>query len=340
MKLSDFLKDRVNYIVSTLTTSSLAIAVIWVLNPIGGPSLAILAGILYIVGAVIPLTMEYLQKKDFYQNLLLIFDSLDRKNLLAEMISPPSFKEGILLYDIIRASNKSMLEEINRYKQMQREYREYIEMWVHEIKTPISSSRLIAQNNRSEVMESMSEELQKIECFIEQVLFYSRSNTVEKDYIIKELNLKELCFEIIKKNSKLFIHNKIAVITEELDFTIYSDSKWVEFIINQILTNSVKYKNKPEAYIKLSAQRSDNNIILIIEDNGIGISETELPRIFDKGFTGSNGRNNERSTGMGLYITKKLCDKLGLSITAASQYGKGTSMTIIFPKSSMMDDIR
>lgn len=340
MKLSDFLKDRVNYIVSTLIASFLAIAVIWVLNPIGGPSLAILVGILYIVGAVIPLTMEYLQKKDFYQNLLLIFDSLDRKNLLAEMISPPSFKEGILLYDIIRASNKSMLEDINRYKLMQREYREYIEMWVHEIKTPISSSRLIAQNNRSEVMESMSEELQKIESFIEQVLFYSRSNTVEKDYIIKELNLKELCFEIIKKNSKLFIYNKIAVITDELDFTIYSDSKWLEFILNQILTNSVKYKNKPEAYIKLSAQKSGNNITLTIEDNGIGISETEIPRIFDKGFTGSNGRSNERSTGMGLYITKKLCDKLGLSITAASQYGERTTMTIVFPKSSMMEDIR
>ncbi len=337
MKLSDFLKDRANYIVSTLISAFLAIAVIWVLNPIGGPSLAILIGILYIIGAVIPLTMEYLQKKDFYQNLLLIFDSLDRKNLLSEMISAPSFSEGIILYNIIRASNKSMLEEINKYKFMQKEYREYIEMWVHEIKTPISSSKLIAQNNSNEVTDSMSEELQKIESYIEQVLFYSRSNNVEKDYIVREINLKEQCFEILRKNSKLFIQNKIAIITEELDFTVYSDSKWLEFILGQLLTNSVKYKNKADAYIKLSARKAENKVYLTIEDNGVGINESELPRIFEKGFTGTNGRNIEKSTGMGLYISKKLCDKLGMSILASSEYGQNTTITIVFPKSSMMD---
>lgn len=337
MRFYDFLKERMIYIISMSSVVILTVSIIWALNPVGGPALSILIGILYIIGGAVPLIFEYMAKKDFYLNLLRIFDSLDRKNLIAEMIFPPAFKEGQILYNIIKGSNKAMLEEINKYKYMQEEYREYIELWVHEIKTPIASSRLIGQNNQSDAMDSISEELEKIEVFVEQVLFYSRSNTVEKDYIIKEINLKNLCFNVLRKNSKLFIHNKIGVETENLDITIYSDAKWLSFILNQILTNSVKYSNKPEPKVKISAQGKENCIELWVEDNGIGIEISELPRIFDKGFTGTNGRKNERSTGMGLYICKKLCDKLGLGIKAYSKYGEGTTISIVFPKSSMMD---
>ena len=265
------------------------------------------------------------------------FDSLDRKNLIAELIEPPSFAEGIILYDIVKGSNKAMLEEINKYKFLQEEYREYIELWVHEIKTPISSSKLIVQNNRSEAMDSIFEELVKIENFVEQVLFYSRSNNVEKDYIIKETNLKKLCFNSLKKNSKLFIHNKIKVTTENLDINVPIDEKWLEFILNQILTNSVKYSDKENSEVKIFGQKHENSITLSICDNGVGIPENELGKIFDKGFTGSNGRKNERSTGMGLYITKKLCDKLGIGISAQSKFGEGTTIILTFPKSSMMN---
>lgn len=337
MNLYDFIKGKIVYIISLALVAVLTTIIIWALNPAGWFALSLLIVGLYIIGTVVPLTAEYMSRKDFYQNLINVFDSLDKKNLIAQVVAPPTFKEGIILYDIIKGSNKAMLEEINKYKYLQEEYREYIELWVHEIKTPISSSRLIAQNNRSEAMDSVSEEVAKIEAFVEQVLFYSRSNTVEKDYIIKEVNLKKLCFDVLKKNSKLFIHNKIGVVTKDLDEVVFSDAKWLEFILTQILTNSVKYSNKPDSQIKISSRKSDNNIILRIEDNGIGIQESELPRIFDKGFTGTNGRKNERSTGMGLYICKKLCDRLGLAIKAYSEYGKGTTVSITFPKNSMTD---
>lgn len=186
-------------------------------------------------------------------------------------------------------------------------------------------------------MDSISEELEKIEAFVEQVLYYSRSNTVEKDYIVKKISLKELCYDVLRKNSRLFIQNKVGVITEDLEENVFSDAKWLEFILNQLLTNSVKYSNKPDARVKISAQRMENGIVLEIEDNGIGIKDNELSRIFDKGFTGTNGRINERSTGMGLYICKKLCDKLGHGIKASSIYGKGTTVSIVFPKNSMMN---
>lgn len=313
-----------------ITTSFLLI-----LEPGGGPALSILIVTIYLLGAFIPLVSEFIKKKNFYNNLLQIFDSLDKKNLIAEVVLPPDFKEGIILYDIIRGSNKAMLDEISRFQRMQEEYREYIELWIHEVKTPISSSMLIAQNNSSDAMDSLSEELRKIEAYVEQVLFYSRSNTVEKDYIIKEVNLQKLCFDSLKRNSGLFIQNRISVMTENLDATVYSDEKWLQFILNQLLTNSVKYSDKPDAFVKITAQELENSVLLSVIDNGAGIDKSELPRIFDKGFTGSNGRKNERSTGIGLYICKKLCDKLGFDIKASSEIGSGTQISIIFPKSSM-----
>jgi len=339
VRLYDFLKEKTLYIICNTIVVVLTVLIIWALNPVGGPALSTLIGVLYIIGGAVPLTFEYRQKKDFYENLFHIFDSLDRKNLIAEMINPPSFKEGIILYDIIKGSNKAMIEEINKYKYMGEEYREYMELWVHEIKTPIASSKLIAQNNKSYATDSISEELEKIEIFVEQVLFYSRSNNVEKDYIIKEINLQKLCFDVLKKNSKLFIQNKIKVETENLDVTVFSDAKWLEFIFNQILTNSVKYLKPPNPAVKICAATNENSIVLSFEDNGIGIQKSELLRVFDKGFTGTNGRKNERSTGMGLYICKKLCCKLGLEIEAESEYGGGTLIRIVFPKSSMMDVI-
>lgn len=335
MKLYEFLKEKTVYILSQFLVLALTVSIVWILNP----ALSLLIGSLYIIGAAVPVTAEYIAKRDFYDNLLGIFDKLDRKNLIAEMIPRPSFKEGIILYDVVKGCSKAMLEEINKYKYMQEEYREYIELWVHEIKTPIASSRLIAQNSRNEAMDSISEEIDSIEGFVEQSLFYSRSNTVEKDYIIKETNLQELCFNVLRKDSKLFIHNGISVQTDNLDKIIFSDAKWLEFILNQIFTNSVKYLNKSVKWVKISAQEKENSIVLSVEDNGIGIKESEVPRIFDKGFTGTNGRKNQRSTGMGLYICKKLCDKLGLAISVNSEFGVGTIISIVFPKSSMMDVI-
>lgn len=337
MKLLDFLKDKFLYIAAYICVMLVTASALILLNPVGGTALSLIICVLYTIGIGVPLLVEYVVKKDFFDGLLRIFDSLDQKNLIAEVIVPPSFREGLILHDIIKSSNKAMLEEINRYKQLHEEYREYIELWVHEVKTPISSSRLVAQNNKSEATESMSEELDRIEAYVEQVLFYSRSSTVEKDYIVKEVSLQKVCYDVLKKNSRQFIQNRISVITEDLDLIVYSDEKWLQFILTQILVNSVKYSDKPEAFVKISAKEGENSVVLSVEDNGTGIPAAELPRIFDKGFTGTNGRRNERSTGIGLYICKKLCLKLGLGISAESEQGQGTAINIVLPKSSMLD---
>lgn len=284
-----------------------------------------------------PFMVEFQKKRQFYNNLINTFDHFDRKNLLAEIITPPSFNEGMILFDILKGSNKAYLDDVNKYKRMHEDYREYIELWVHEIKTPIASSKLITQNNKNEVTDSLCEEIENIEEFVEQVLFYSRSNNVEKDYLLKKLDLHEVVISVIKKNSKQFIQNKVSVVTENLDQLVYCDSKWLEYMLSQIINNSIKYKSTNHSQICFNAKINTNNIELIISDNGIGIPDNELRRIFDKGFTGSNGRRGEKSTGMGLYICKKLCNKLGLNISASSQVYGGTIITISFPKNSMID---
>ena len=337
MSRADYVKEKAVYIVCHATVAMLTVLMLFILLPIGGRQFSALAGILYLSGAFIPLELEYGKKKRFYDAFERTFENLDRKNLIAEMIDFPDFFEGVFLYNVLKRSNKACLEEIKRYKNLQEEYREYIELWVHEIKTPIASSKLIAQNNRNEVTSSMSEELDAIENYVEQALYYARSSAVEKDYIIKEISLRTTVFTALKRDSNLFIRGNVSVTAQDLDIMVYSDPKWLEFILHQLLVNAVKYAGENDARIIISAGQKENCRTLTVSDNGIGIPGNELPRIFDKGFIGTNGRLKGKSTGMGLYICRKLCEKLGCSISADSSPETGTAVTIVFPKSSMTD---
>jgi signal transduction histidine kinase len=288
----------------------------------------------------IPFIIDYFKRKKFYSNVLEKYEMLDKKNLIAELISSPSFKEGEIFYEMLRKSNKAMLQEINKYKNIQNEYREYIELWVHEIKNPISSINLIGLNNQNDTINSIVEEVDKIENYIDQVLYYSRSNNVEKDYVIKSLNLDDICFDAIKSKSKDFIKNKVQIETKNLKAKVLTDRKWIKFILIQIFSNSLKYFDKKTSKLTLYSIKNKNSVVLYIEDNGIGIKDNELKRVFDKGFTGSNGRIIKNSTGMGLYLSKKLCEKLGMKISISSNYEVGTTVSIKFPISSMISEVK
>lgn len=281
------------------------------------------------------LLMEFIKKSSYYNQVSKELDLLDQKHLLCEVISEPDFLEGKLFYDTLKSTNKSMNDTIDYYKRLQIEYEEYIELWIHEIKTPIASAKLIAENHKTPEIQSIDEEIDKISAFIEQVLFYSRSHLAEKDYIIKALSLKQLVNTVIRKHSKTFITLPIALKMDVPDYTIYSDSKWLEFILGQILSNAFKYLDKPTKSIVISAVKREHSVQLILSDNGIGIPESDLKRVFDKGFTGENGRRYGKSTGMGLYLCHKLALKLGLEITLTSTPKQGTTVTLFFPKSKM-----
>lgn len=278
---------------------------------------------------ILILVKEYIRRNTYYRELEATLASLDQKYLLTEILKEPQFLDGKILFQTLREVDKSMCDYVNLYKHKQLDYKEYIEMWVHEIKTPLAASKLIISNNPSEVTKSIDEELDKLDAFVEQALFYARSSTLEKDYIIKELNLSPMINKVIRKHAKSFIYKNIKLDIQDTEINVYTDSKWLEFILDQIIINSLKYMEDNEKEIRIYTKQAIHAVELYIQDNGIGISKQDLPRIFDKGFTGSNGRNSEKATGIGLYLCKTLCEKLFLNIRAESN--NGTTIIIHFP---------
>lgn len=283
----------------------------------------------------ISLSIEYYNKKTFYNKLEKNLQDLNEKYLISEIIETPNFIEGKILKEVIQDVDKSMIENVNKYKKIQEEYKEYIELWIHEIKIPIATSKMIIENNKSEAGKSIDEELDKVEDYIEQALYYARSNTVEKDYIIGKVELREIVNTAVIKNKNLLITNKVNLDLHGLDRWVYTDSKWMVFILNQIIQNAVKYGKNENSKLEIFAEEEKEKVILFVKDNGIGIKGSEICRVFEKGFTGENGRIiGKKSTGIGLYLCKKLCEKLEIGLELESEKGVGTKVAITFPMGS------
>lgn len=334
MKLVDYLKDKIILIIIYFIIFIFILFLLIAFN-IQFLLTSYIMFLLFILGLIL-LLYDYFTKRSFYNRINKSLDNLDKKYLITEVIDNCNFLEGNMLLNYLYDINKNMIEDINKYKNNNVDFKEYIELWCHEIKTPVATTKMIIENNKNSVTNSINEEINKIENFIEQVLYYARSESVEKDYIVKDININKIVNNVIKKNKKLLISKKIKIKLENLDINVKSDSKWLEFIINQIINNSIKY-SKENPVIKISAEKNKNNIVFNILDNGIGIKESEIDKVFDKSFTGSNGRNKYNSTGIGLYLCKKLCDRLDHKILIESKLNDYTKVSIIFPISSMIE---
>lgn len=309
----------------------------YLLNGLGLSSYGIiLICILNFLSAIAFFIYDYFNKNKYYKILLDRINSLDKKYFIADVTEESEFIEGKILYEIIEQATKSMKDDISEAIRNSKDYKEYIELWVHEIKTPIATCKLLIENNDNEVTESIGEEVTKVEDYIEQVLFYARSNAVEKDYLIKEINLKKSINAVIRKNANTLIEKRVKVDIRNVDKIVSCDSKWIEFILGQIVSNSIKYMDKKESVLKIYSENIGNDVILKICDNGIGMDEKSVIKAFEKGYTGKNGRKFVKSTGMGLYLCKKLCEKLGLGINIKSKENEGTEVTILLPINDMM----
>lgn len=336
MKFKDFIKDKI-WLIVLLVLAVLSIEILLLAYQIL-PIIRIYIALIIIIVVTIALSIEFYKKKNFYNKLKEDLEDLTEKYLISEIINTPDFTEGKILKEVIQETGKSMLENVNIYKRNQEDYKEYIELWIHEIKIPIATSKLIIENNKSKVTRSINEELDKIENYTEQALYYARSNDANKDYIITKTSLKEIVNTAILKNKTSLLSNKVTIeLNENIDKEVYTDSKWTTFILNQIIQNSIKYAKEEDKKIEIYSDEKKDKTILYIKDNGIGIKKGEITRVFDKGFTGENGRLiGKKSTGIGLYLCKKLCDKLGLGIELNSEIDVGTEVRIIFPRNSYM----
>ena len=329
MKMKEYIKDNIINITIYLITLIILFLFFRVLKL--SKEALISTYIILILGGLVIFLYNYCRKKTFYDNFKKQLEKLDKKYIITEMIEKPNFLEGKILYNSLYEINKTMNEEIKKYRISLEELKEYIEMWVHEVKIPVSSILLMAY--KKDDIAKVVEPTKRIENFVEQVLYYARSENAEKDYIIKESSLKEIINKVIKNNKEVFILKKVELKIENIDnIKVLTDSKWLEFIINQIINNSLKYLDKEKSIIKINAEENEKSVVLNIYDNGIGIPKTDIRKIFNKSFTGENGRKVQTSTGMGLYVCQQLCEKLGHKIEVDSKANEYTNMKITFHK--------
>lgn len=213
---------------------------------------------------------------------------------------------------------------------------EYFTMWVHQIKTPISALSLLLDNTEMEssAKNSMKQEVFKIEQYASLVLEYLRIDNMSNDFILSPYELDGIVRKAVKKFSTIFIHKKNSLVMEELKCKVLTDEKWLGFLIEQILSNALKYTN--QGTVRIYEERDYiGRVVLVIEDTGIGIKEEDIPRIFERGYTGLNGRMNQKATGIGLYLAKKVADRLSCSISVTSKVREGTKVSIVFPENEL-----
>lgn len=331
MKLIDYLKDKLIpifiYIINTFIISMLLVAFK------NNYFLIIIIVILLIILGLILLLTDYLKKRAFYNNIQSKLINLDKKYLVLEMLDKPKNKEEELTYQILYDINKSYIEELKDYKLSLKSFKEYIELWIHEVKIPISSLVLMTHNSKENLPKKYTTQINRLDNYIDQVLYYVRSNNSEEDYLIKEVSLSKIINAVALKNKDDLLENNIEFIVKAKEEKVLTDEKWLEFILNQIINNSIKYKrNIKNPKIEIAVEENSTQVTLTITDNGIGIHQNDLPKVFNKSFTGTNGRKTSKSTGLGLYITKNLLKKLGHKVGIESSVNEYTKVTITFSK--------
>lgn len=335
MKFSDYIKDH-SKILLICFASGLFFSVLLFFFGIGTSELLLLwlcfAGILFFT-----LWTDHLSKQKRIKTLLSTLDALDQKYLMAEIADKPETELEKVYFRMLRTALKDMTDEISNSRRLNNEYRDYIEQWIHEIKVPITGIGLICENNKTDATRKIITQTELITQEVEKVLFYARLGSVEKDYLVKEISLKDCVLEVLARNKQFLIQNNASVQTDSITDSVYSDSKWVCFILNQIIVNSIKYRSEKPPIIQITSCNMENYVSLSVTDNGIGIKPSELNRVFDKGFVGSNGRCGTNATGIGLYLCKQLCAKLEIGIDIESEVGKYTTVLLYFPKSDHLN---
>ena len=269
------------------------------------------------------LVFGYMRTRGVHQELEMI--SRLQSELIDELPEPRG-PQDLQYQRIIR----SLCEE-NRQRQagLTKKYRDmldYYTAWVHQIKTPIASMKLSLQNEDSALARQSLNDLKRIEQYVDMVLTYLKLDSGDIDYVIREHELDDIIRQAVRSFAGEFIDRKIRLEYEPVQFTVLTDDKWLAFVLEQIISNALKYTN--EGAIRIYMEEST----LCVSDTGIGIAAEDIPRIFEKGFTGYNGRKDRRATGIGLYLCKRICDNLSHGITAESVVGEGTTIRIDLSK--------
>ncbi|MGL4662566.1 MAG: sensor histidine kinase [Culicoidibacterales bacterium] len=280
---------------------------------------------------------EYIPRRRYYKELFSRLASMDDKEFAIDIIERPTFWEGELTNQTITVMSKYIKEQVDVFSHHTMLQQDYIDTWLHEIKTPIACLQMIAANVDVETRSKMNLELERTQQYLEQVLYYSKVATATEDYLIRKVSLENIINEALKLNSNYLIQNQASIEKRDTDVDVYTDEKWLQFIVSQIIINAIKYK-KDDVKLTFSAKQGKEVVVLSITDTGIGISQSDLKKVFLKGYTGENGHLRGNATGIGLYLCHVLAQKLYLGIEIESEVGKYTTVKLTIPLNQKLMD--
>jgi two-component system, OmpR family, sensor histidine kinase YxdK len=272
------------------------------------------------------LVYRYVTHRNFYKRLDEPHASLEET---LEIDSGAPLARGV--HQVLRNQYRFYQNDIQQYQFKLKNHIQFINQWVHQMKTPLSVIHLMIQDEDEPKFTAIADELDRMKKGLDMVLYTARLDEFEHDFYVEMLPLEKVVRSVTSNQKRLFIRNRVfPSLQMEEGLNIASDEKWLSFVLTQIITNAVRYTKRENQKIILKGFKRGANVILEVQDQGVGIPASDLPRVFDPYFTGENGRNFQESTGMGLFLVKQICDKLGHTVEIESQQYRGTTVRIIF----------
>ncbi|WIG24876.1 sensor histidine kinase [Bacillus toyonensis] len=288
---------------------------------------SVFLGVFLLMGYLI---YRYYSHRSFYKRLSTSMETLN-ESIKDSDLTPLS----IALDKLLQTQYQYYQNQLKKWERKQQEQMTFMNQWVHQMKTPISVIELITQDADDFRFDSINEETERIKKGLEMVLYVARLETFEQDFHVERVQLLEVIDSVIHENKRLFIRSYVyPEVKVDPIFTVETDKKWFRFILNQVLSNAIKYSSSKKEKVIISAYTKGRAVILEVRDYGVGIPTADLPRVFQPFYTGENGRKFKESTGMGLYLVKEVCEKLNHKIELESEVGKGTKVKIVFPYAS------
>lgn len=324
MGLKLFLRENLSFIIFELFVVLFILSLYW-LDGFRNVDTAIYSIVISMVLIFSFLAMRYVFRKNFLNRISNLPNSMDDA-LQKNAKTPEHLQTEAYLQELYRHYQN----EVHNLYAKQNRQEKFLNQWIHQMKTPISVIELLLQEEELD-RSSIQEEVDRLKRGIEMVLMSARLEKFEEDMQIDQVNLKEIVTATINDNKRLFITNHVfPVIDIDPTITVTTDSKWLKFMLGQFITNAVKYTFEPNKKVKIFVEKDEDKTILCVQDEGIGIPKSDLSRVTKPFFTGENGRRTGESTGMGLYLAKEICEKLGHELMIESEVGKGTTVKVVF----------
>jgi len=324
MGLKLFLKENISFIIFELFVVLFILSLYW-LDGFRNVDTAIYSIVISMVLIFSFLAIRYVFRKNFLNRISNLPNSMD--DALQKNAKTP---EHLQMEAYLQELYRHYQNEVQNLYVKQNRQEKFLNQWIHQMKTPISVIELLLQEEELD-RSSIQEEVDRLKRGIEMVLMSARLEKFEEDMQIDQVNLKEIVTATINDNKRLFITNHVfPVIDIDPTITVTTDSKWLKFMLGQFITNAVKYTFEPNKKVKIFVEKDEDKTILCVQDEGIGIPKSDLSRVTKPFFTGENGRRTGESTGMGLYLAKEICEKLGHELMIESEVGKGTTVKVVF----------